>query len=219
MILTPTFVRRSMNCRRQIRLALAVMACGLLLMGCSFNASVYGLRPISPPVRLGAMFSSYNGQLVYPVVDFGRPSLHWETFTPPVAIPGNSTSPTNITYQLRVWKVRNGSPGELVYEREGLPMPTHTLQKPLEPDTRYFWSVRARFELNGESRLTDWSRALQPYSPLIRADLPSRFRQQIISDSSPRVTDLALRLQVQFLVGRGWHRTDARIMDHWRLTA
>jgi hypothetical protein len=116
------------------------------------------------------MFSGSNSELVYPVISFVRPSFQWEAFTPPAFI---SSSPTNITYDFRIWKVRNGSPGELIYESKGLPRPVHEMQKPLEPDTRYFWSVRARFKLDGEDRLADWSRALQPHKPWIRSDLPS----------------------------------------------
>lgn len=173
LILRPTSAHPSTSRRPVGRLLAWAAVAGLLLAGCSHKASVYGLRPLSPPVRIGGMFSGANSELIYPVIDFARPSFQWEPFTPPASIPGSPSGPTNISYDLRIWKVRNGSLGELVYERKSLPMPAHELQKPLEPDTRYFWSVRARFELDGENRLADWSRALQPYNPWIRSDLPS----------------------------------------------
>ena len=47
--------------------------------------------------------------------------------------------------------------GDVVYAREGLPAPWHTVEQPLAPGGRYFWSVRARFELDGRERVTDWS--------------------------------------------------------------
>ena len=170
---TPTSAHRSKSRRQAVRLVVWAAAVGLLLAGCSYKASVYGLRPVSPPLRIGGMFSGSNGELAYPALSFERPRFQWEAFTPPAPIPGSPGSPTNITYDLRIWKVRNGSPGELVYECKGLPSPAHELPKPIEPQTRYFWSVRARFELDGESRLADWSRALQPHSPWTRSDLPS----------------------------------------------
>ena len=32
----------------------------------------------------------------------------------------------------------------------------HTLETPLEPSSLYFWTVRARFELGGQVKVTDW---------------------------------------------------------------
>jgi len=152
-----------------IFLACAGLCC-LLLPGCGFNASIYGLRPVSPPARLGGMF---NGQLVYPEVDFMRPTFEWQPFVSPKALFPGCSGLTNIAYDLRIWNVRNDSPAELAYEARSLPASRHQLPHPLEPDTCYFWSVRARFQINGEDRLTDWSRSLQPHNPSQRADLPS----------------------------------------------
>jgi hypothetical protein len=147
--------------------------CWFLLTGCSYTASIYGLRPVSPPVKMGAMFSSDNGRLVYPVMDFVSPRFEWQPFVPPESLSGAFASPTNITYDLRIWKIHNDSPADLVYERKALPAPQHKLQHPLEPGTRYFWSVRARFEIQGETRLADWSRSLHPYNLQHLADIPS----------------------------------------------
>ncbi len=149
-----------------------LVACLIGLAGCSYKASVYGLRPLYPPVRMGAMFSGQNGQLEYPVVDFTHVALKWQAFAALPTEVGQPSGPTNITYDLRIWEAHNGSPGKVVYERRALPVPQHELERPLTPNTRYFWSVRARFEINGETRLGDWSRSLHPYSPVQRADLP-----------------------------------------------
>ena len=43
------------------------------------------------------------------------------------------------------------------YDRQGLPHPRHRLEEPLEPSTEYFWSIRVRFKLDGELRLTQWA--------------------------------------------------------------
>jgi len=52
---------------------------------------------------------------------------------------------------------RDADPGELVYSRQGLGQPEHTLEIPLQPKSRYFWSVRAHFAFDGNRRTTEWS--------------------------------------------------------------
>jgi hypothetical protein len=51
---------------------------------------------------------------------------------------------------------RKLAPAGIVYRRDGLASPTHTLETALSPGTRYFWTVRARFELDGRERVTEW---------------------------------------------------------------
>ncbi len=65
--------------------------------------------------------------------------------------------PHDVTYDLRVWRAEDGFPGDLVYERTALPEAAHTLELPLEPSTPYFWTVRARFQLKGRTRVTPWA--------------------------------------------------------------
>ncbi len=75
--------------------------------------------------------------------------------------------PHDVTYDLRVWRAEDGFPGELVYERTALPEPVHLIEHPLEPSTPYFWTVRARFQLGGRTRVTPWAvtQDRQVYSP------------------------------------------------------
>ena len=55
---------------------------------------------------------------------------------------------------------RDTDPGELVYTKQGLVTPEHTLETPLESNSRYFWTVRAHFTLDGKRRATEWSEQL-----------------------------------------------------------
>jgi hypothetical protein len=73
----------------------------------------------------------------------------------------------NVTYDLRIWDVapdaRNRVPHDrwrnrIVYERTGLPAAEHTLEIPLTPDSQYFWSMRARFVVDGRPMATRWAR-------------------------------------------------------------
>ena len=55
---------------------------------------------------------------------------------------------------------RDTDPGELVYTKQGLVTPEHILETPLQPNSRYFWTVRAHFTLDGKRRATEWSEQL-----------------------------------------------------------
>jgi hypothetical protein len=86
---------------------------------------------------------------------------------------------SNIRYDLIIWKAVNPKyddfsedlstypfPGlvwssvdslSVVYERDGLADTSHTVDTLLEPNIAYAWSVRARFDQNGETRISEWS--------------------------------------------------------------
>jgi len=96
----------------------------------------------------------------FPVIATRTPTLEWEPF-PRVIDQHARYAPllntvSNIRYDLRIWKVVSDTPPQLVYERRALTVPTHTLDQPLDSGTRYFWSIRARFEVNGKTRATRW---------------------------------------------------------------
>lgn len=57
----------------------------------------------------------------------------------------------------------DSDPGKLVYSKQGLTTPEHQLETPLEPDSLYFWTVRAHFTLDGKRRATEWSEQLLLY--------------------------------------------------------
>ncbi len=44
----------------------------------------------------------------------------------------------------------------MIYERRDLPDSSHKPERPLEKESRYFWSVRARFNLDGNTKGTKW---------------------------------------------------------------
>ena len=75
-------------------------ACGL---------PVKGLAPKSPPVEIG-IFSKLPA---FTKVDSLTPELSWY----PLSDTDLLSEPTDVTYELRVWKTQGGSSGELVYLR------------------------------------------------------------------------------------------------------
>jgi hypothetical protein len=67
---------------------------------------------------------------------------------------------TSATFKGRVWSSVDSLTA--VYERDGLMEFSHTVESPLEPNTDYAWSIRARFEVNGQTRASEWSLVLMP---------------------------------------------------------
>jgi hypothetical protein len=122
-----------------------------------------GLRPVSPsPIyRFGPYESGH------PRVDSLTPDLVWESFPSKADVEDDTghilARVSDIRYDLRVWKDVHGGPGDVVYERTGLQLTSrdgqvdHLVDTPLAPGTRYLWSVRARFRLDGAERVTRWA--------------------------------------------------------------
>lgn len=126
-------------------------AAGLLFLPSSSSA---GLRPVS--IRAVECEELWCMDLT----DSLQPTLRWEAFPRPEDLEadkaGRLATVRNPTYELRIWQVKDGRPPELVYARSGLPEPVHTVETVLTPDTDYLWTIRARFQINGEPRVTEW---------------------------------------------------------------
>lgn len=123
-------------------------------------SSAFGLAPIFPPTRgtltgdriIGARFEWF-------AVDALRPHFRWEPFPRPgdiAAAPDDMGRVRNVRYELLIAREENMAPGEIVYRQDGLPSPEHELGRALRPGSRYFWTVRARFDLDGRSRVSEW---------------------------------------------------------------
>lgn len=154
-----------------------------LLSSCAQPALISGFKPISPIQET----TIDKPKVGWPEVDSLQPTLAWEPFpgvderpagdfkdiprkTQPQSGPIGLTSylkwpfvevdmrkVSNITYELRIWEVQNDSRGPLVYQRRDIPKPSHTIETKLKPESRYLWTVRAHFLLDGHPRVTGWS--------------------------------------------------------------
>lgn len=126
----------------------------LVVVGCS--TPIAGLQPYYPPFEKG-LFSRWSK---FVEVDSLQPMMRWQPFPrrqDSVLFKAGTPTPLKaITYELRVWKTTDGMSGDEVYARNGMKLPYHKLEKPLESSTRYLWSVRAHFLLNGHRRATEW---------------------------------------------------------------
>lgn len=156
---------------------------GALLLGlgaCSMEAAVSGLKPLNPPQYFGG---AGNPRLEFAEVKTLQPTLSWEPFPgrhqwplsphPEKFVTVDSDRVSNVTYDLIIWSVDNGNASDVVYEHQEIPETSHTLEEPLAPSSLYFWSVRTRFELEGKTRVSEWSLTMVPWypgpSPRVRA--------------------------------------------------
>ena len=124
----------------------------LLSAGCY---SVSGLKPIYPEV-----VKSHSGGEFFEV-DSLQPTFRWESFPRPQDLRKNQKGLVgrihNVTYELKIWRVQDGYQAKPIYSRQRIPEPLHKVEEPLEPSTNYVWSVRARFEVDDVTMVTEWA--------------------------------------------------------------
>jgi len=151
----------------------------LSLAGCGMKTVVSGFAPVYPVQTWSANgavdFEAAQDKLDWVKVDSLQPTLQWEPFPGTTeAYAGAGVKPfvvvdqslvSDITYDMKIWAVSKGAPGEVVYEREGIVGPSHRIETPLQPKTKYNWSVRGRFKLDGKTRVTEWSLSQIPCLP------------------------------------------------------
>jgi len=115
-----------------------------------------GIVPIAPP---GAAARVVPGVQVPVKVDSVSPLLAWSA---PLASsldagPPAGAAAEDLHYDLRIFEEYDWGRGDLVYERAGLRGNEHRIESELKPATMYFWTVRARYAVDGQRRATRWS--------------------------------------------------------------
>ena len=156
---------------RSIGLLVLVLTCALT--ACKTppapTVTVFGLWPEEPPLRYKP-FDVWTGGncYVWPRLDSAQPVLRWQPFPRPADLASDTdgllTQIESVSYDLRIWQGRDEHQmtENLAYAREALPNPFHQVEVLLPRRSWFFWSVRARFELNGQTRVTEWSRIQSP---------------------------------------------------------
>lgn len=153
-------------------LVLLCLGFPILATGCVITRTpnVVGLAPLDPPPikrTLVIIFPIFAFRAHPPhTVDSLRPVLSWEAF--PRSIDREADREeivgqiTEVAYDLRVWETSGPSVGELklIYTRTGLTTPFYQSDVPLRPSTLYLWTIRARFLLRGQPRITEWGQEL-----------------------------------------------------------
>lgn len=136
-----------------VSLAAAITNCG--------KPSVVGLRGEYPPV----IRKSFSLHTEFVEVESLTPVFRWHPLMIPhdhQSIKPGSEGANNITYELRVWRTVAVDGTKVVYVRDRLTATEHQIEKPLEPGTRYYWSIRAHFEIDDRHRATEWALAGYP---------------------------------------------------------
>lgn len=110
-----------------------------------------GLMPKAPKPE----YNFFRACLDFTPIDTVQPVFEWEAFQG--AVDPLTGIPRPVSYDLKIWKADEGYLGDVVYDREGLASCRHRIEIRLEPSTRYFWSVRARFKIDGRAKATDWA--------------------------------------------------------------
>ena len=137
------------------------------------TVTVFGLWPEQPPLRYKPYQPSAGGggNYKWPRLDSAQPLLRWESFPRPADLASDTNGLVaqfkSVTYDLRIWRASYGHQIDqgLAYARDALPNPFHQVEIPLPRGSYYSWSVRARFELNGQTRVTEWSYIESPARP------------------------------------------------------
>jgi hypothetical protein len=116
---------------------------------------------------LSPLYPEFTLELRYPEVDSLQPTLVWESFPrqkdKEADKAGLLSKISEVTYDLKIWKVEEKVPTELVYSKQCLTESKHKIELPLEVSTKYFWTMRARLELDGQPRVTKWSYSRVPW--------------------------------------------------------
>ena len=138
---------------------------------------VFGLEPVFPALR-GALTDDplIGAHFDWVTIDTLQPTFQWQRFPRENDIktaPEEMGRVENVRYDIVVAREHNLAPAEVVYRREGLLDASHPITLSLHPNTRYFWTVRARFELDGRQLVTEWGST--HYAARERFTAPSRF--------------------------------------------
>jgi hypothetical protein len=130
----------------------------VLVTSCTVKSSVLGLKPEYPENRIGGLYRSDTNEIVFVEVDSLQPTLRWESFPRPQDLKEDKalSSIKNVTYDLKIWRSDDGYPAAVMCSKQGLREPHYKLEEPLEPCSKYFWTIRARFEIDGKMRVTEW---------------------------------------------------------------
>ena len=138
------------------------------------GATGRGLRPENPELRVRALYCidciSSPSRHLFTEVDTLRPDFRWEPLVG-AEQSADDKAPEKIQdvkYEIRLFTAQRTDRGffgvmvpELlggpIYSRSGLVKPRHRIEKSLAPCTKYFWTVRARFRIDGQPRLTEWA--------------------------------------------------------------
>jgi hypothetical protein len=93
-------------------------------------------------------------------IDTLEPTLEWQSFPREVdrlAAPDEMARVSDVRYDLVVAEESGAAAGAVIVSAQGVAENRYRIEPPLEPGKKYFWTVRASFKLDGQSRVTQWA--------------------------------------------------------------
>ena len=129
------------------------------------------LSPIYPKLDICVIFCDRRaiGSLEFVKVGSVQPTLRWESFPREhdlIDADGQPHHISDVSYELRVFDIGlppSASivviPAQLIYEARDISDPYHKIESGLDACKYYFWTVRARFKLDGRLRVIEWAGA------------------------------------------------------------
>lgn len=143
------------------------LAAGYQPLGTYISDSVFLIYPFTDQNisvgGIGRFGLEAAGHLVHGAsMDSLQPTLEWQRFPREQDLfrsPEEMARVKDVTYELIVARAEHGVPAKIPYRREGLADSKHRLETPLAAGQGYFWTVRARFQLDGRQRVTEWARS------------------------------------------------------------
>jgi hypothetical protein len=119
-----------------------------------------GMPGMPPPDNGGITYDIWKG-IRFVQVDSVKPTLQWKSFPTAKDIKadqsGDLSRISEVTYDLKIWRAEDPPNEDIIYSRTRLENSSYKIESPLTPLTRYFWSVRVRFKLDGRDIETNWS--------------------------------------------------------------
>jgi hypothetical protein len=123
--------------------------------------SLYGIVLWYPDPPDTVSFLLPNASSTNKVINTLQPTFRWEAFPASWDIredrKGIVDRISDVTYDLRLWRVNEKSGKELIYEKKGLKDNKHKIECSLKPASNYLWTVRARFKLDDKYKSTYWA--------------------------------------------------------------
>ncbi len=124
------------------------------------SGGVEGGARSTPSPDSGITYDTWEGTR-FVQVDSPKPTLQWKSFPTAKDIKadkkGDLSRIREVTYDLKIWRAEDPLNEDTIYRRTRLVNASHKIESPLIPLTRYFWSVRVRFKLDGREIETNWS--------------------------------------------------------------
>lgn len=124
----------------------------------------YVLSPVYPGLDSTLLSDAAIGFRSFVEVDSVQPTLKWERFPREydlIDVDGKSHEIDDVRYELRVFDSTKQDvifvPSQQVYYVRDIQRPYHKIENALHDCSRYFWTVRARFRLDGRLRVTEWA--------------------------------------------------------------